>query len=580
VKVRKGFKLRYNTGTHKLDITDLKSIEEKKKFLAVLLLHVIQRNPDLINSLSSQVNDEVEIKEIICQNYEIATLLNLMRNLSNPKLNPWPQYLIKEPDNPDSYYLNNIPIRGLSPDLAWSMKNFIEKEKLGQSLPSTKLILSAIRYQWKHKLLKRIFDFLSLYYNPLKIYTAETIFKQTTLFHRNKFIVNANLMNDSFFINFNADLNLIINQSYAHVKVNDQIMITEPPISDVTLLRKFAQRIQPLIRDYFKLWFIEIEKIVLKVSDDSYTTDKPSDVEVKNITETIRTLVKLVDEKLIIEPVITKNEVVNHIKSRDSRGKPLTEDAAKKLDQISDWIIMQQLLNTLQLDKNITVFDIVSTDRLSYLKMGDKLVTDLYEVDLDLDQISIYKLDLSSLGIRTITKTSVDLLSKLRNLTGLDLSNNPGIQIENIHHDRLETLDLSHCGIEEPFNSVFPGLKHINLSYNNIISIDDEWFKGLPNLENLVLQANGLQTLDKQAFSIIPKLMDLDLSYNKDLILDRDVFAKLKKLRSLSLIDNSSIDELPTISSKLEKLELDGCNFGGKNFSDTDEIMDFLRGGP
>jgi len=101
-------------------------------------------------------------------------------------------------------------------------------------------------------------------------------------------------------------------------------------------------------------------------------------------------------------------------------------------------------------------------------------------------------------------------------------------------------------------------LQLLDLSENNIKSIDPETFANLQNLELLQLDQNQIISIDPQTFANLSNLLQLNLNQNQLTALDPQTFAKLTNLRSLSLDQNQLTAIDPGTFSNLQDLrELD-----------------------
>ena len=133
--------------------------------------------------------------------------------------------------------------------------------------------------------------------------------------------------------------------------------------------------------------------------------------------------------------------------------------------------------------------------------------------------------------------------------------------------------DLSHCtelylsyqnikSIDAGLWSHTPGLKKLNLSFNPLLKINKNTFKGLDGLEELRLKDASISFIEPDSFGHMNKLKRLDLTfnsldhvdakmltglcnmewlsfdYNRIKHFDRDSFAKMKKLKELRLQDH------------------------------------------
>ena len=104
------------------------------------------------------------------------------------------------------------------------------------------------------------------------------------------------------------------------------------------------------------------------------------------------------------------------------------------------------------------------------------------------------------LGENTLLNLHPDLFIGLSNLQSLILTNNPDLQIPTEHHfiisHSLTHLDLPGCNVSsvsvETFANV-SALEFLDLSYNNMRTVDINILKALPKLSKLYLDDNPLQ---------------------------------------------------------------------------------------
>jgi Leucine-rich repeat (LRR) protein len=96
-----------------------------------------------------------------------------------------------------------------------------------------------------------------------------------------------------------------------------------------------------------------------------------------------------------------------------------------------------------------------------------------------------------------------------------------------------------------PHTSMIPSLRELDLSCNEITSIEDHAFDNNAALRTLFLYENALTTIPSTVFSRLCYLVDLDLSYNKINVLDSTVFVGLRQLEELTL-DNNQLTTLPS----------------------------------
>ena len=129
----------------------------------------------------------------------------------------------------------------------------------------------------------------------------------------------------------------------------------------------------------------------------------------------------------------------------------------------------------------------------------------------------------------------------------------------------LYILDLSMNEITTIQPGVFSNLvdlRDLNLAANKISSLAEGSFSGIENLEGLRLQENHIEVLRSEYFKGLSKLNYLDLSCNRINTINSGVFDELDSLYDLSLLANQ-IQEIPAnafvgVSSNLTRLNLEG----------------------
>ncbi len=77
----------------------------------------------------------------------------------------------------------------------------------------------------------------------------------------------------------------------------------------------------------------------------------------------------------------------------------------------------------------------------------------------------------------------------------------------------------------------------INLSYKNILSVDEKTFQGLKQLSIIKLSDNQIEFLNP-VFNGLTNLTEIYLQFNEIIELNSKVFNGLKNLKILSLHDN------------------------------------------
>jgi hypothetical protein len=161
-------------------------------------------------------------------------------------------------------------------------------------------------------------------------------------------------------------------------------------------------------------------------------------------------------------------------------------------------------------------------------------------------------LDLSG---NSITKISSGVLDHFPRLVDLQLSGNHLDSIEvaeltSISHG-LRSLDLSLNSITHLFSAatiyVFSGLRNLNLTSNQLYTVEPSWFIAMPSLSSLELGANKFQSINGDTFRYAANLHRLVLSHLSDLRqIDCDSFVGLLSLEELHL---SSCPNLTAIHS-------------------------------
>lgn len=98
-----------------------------------------------------------------------------------------------------------------------------------------------------------------------------------------------------------------------------------------------------------------------------------------------------------------------------------------------------------------------------------------------------------------------------------------------------------NCEILELTNVTFMDgtlLDQLNISYNNITSLNANTFAGAENLRIIDLKCNKIEIIDKSAFGLLANLLFLDLSHNKIVSIEKSTFAPLKSLETLNVKNN------------------------------------------
>ncbi|CAH1961043.1 unnamed protein product [Acanthoscelides obtectus] len=106
----------------------------------------------------------------------------------------------------------------------------------------------------------------------------------------------------------------------------------------------------------------------------------------------------------------------------------------------------------------------------------------------------------------------------------------------------------------------------LELEYNQITRIDEEFFFTAINLEVLDLSHNSIESLDSQTFQHSVKLQKLDLSFNMIKHLPQEIFKPLENLNYLDLSYNllggflESTSLVSNLNPQITELKLNGMN--------------------
>ena len=214
-------------------------------------------------------------------------------------------------------------------------------------------------------------------------------------------------------------------------------------------------------------------------------------------------------------------------------------------------------LEYLNLDSN-------SIQTLKNVQFGLKLL----ELSLRFNKLSdlseIYSQGLNSLIISNNRIQTVNFIVHLSNLEYLDLSQNGLIKIEKnsfSHVDKLRYLNLS--GNKLDLDGEFLGysqtcLESLDLSFNDIKYIESAnlTFQYLSSLKALNMSNNQIKSLDSNALESLSQLSDLNLAWNNIGLIKRDYFLNLRKLRMLKIGFNL-LESIDILNNNLEYLDLE-----------------------
>ncbi|ALC39622.1 rk [Drosophila busckii] len=224
--------------------------------------------------------------------------------------------------------------------------------------------------------------------------------------------------------------------------------------------------------------------------------------------------------------------------------------------------------------KNLTALKVLELDDnlISSLPEGLSKLTQLQELSITSNRLrwindtelprSLQILDLRANPLSTITAGAFRGMSKLRKLILSDVRTLRKFpELEACH--ALEILKLDRAGIQEvPLNlcrqtprlkslelktnslKIIPNLSScrdlrlLDLSSNQIETLQGRPFYGLKQLHDLLLSYNRIKALPQDAFQGIPKLQLLDLEGNEIAFIHKDAFAAFTALEDLNLGNN------------------------------------------
>lgn len=202
----------------------------------------------------------------------------------------------------------------------------------------------------------------------------------------------------------------------------------------------------------------------------------------------------------------------------------------------------------------------ISSSFLKYLSLRNNSINSLYEKKLE----EINFIETVDLGFNSIQELDLSLLfenTDLENFKHLFLNNN---LIEKIRQSdfayftELFELDLSFNQLSSMETHAFRNLGHLNrlnLASNYLKELNSQIFMNLYQIRFLNLSSNYLECLDKNLFSDMKYLIDLDLSNNKLKFIQADLFRSLSRLINLNLDFNLNIKVLNDALNGLYSIE-------------------------
>ena len=197
---------------------------------------------------------------------------------------------------------------------------------------------------------------------------------------------------------------------------------------------------------------------------------------------------------------------------------------------------------------------------LSMLTLANNSLSSLDQTLFD-GLSSLEKLDLSGNRL-TSSQISKRLIKDLVKLTEFYLNHNQLTHFQESENlfatvkETLKVLKLNNNKINNLSKQIFKPLKNLielDLSYNEIKTLDESTLAGLKRVEHLLLGNNNLQTIHEKAFDPCSSLLVLDLSHN-GLEDPPEALKSLDVLQTIDLSDNSIQNVIGASFLKMQNL--------------------------
>ncbi|XP_074033247.1 uncharacterized protein [Leptinotarsa decemlineata] len=259
-------------------------------------------------------------------------------------------------------------------------------------------------------------------------------------------------------------------------------------------------------------------------------------------------------------------ESVSDMAFHNSSQLQVLDLSGNKLDRLGDrtfeGLVRLELLN---LERNAladlpeNIFERVRLQMLENINLARNLFEIAPLKSLQRQFFFVSSVDLSYNKIREIPTDD----SIMVNIKKLDLSFNPLVEktVTNILGEpkTIRELNLAGTNIRSIPRLETPFLKNLNLSHNNISSLDSHVFERITLLEELDLSDNKISDISNYSkiWKLLQNLQGLNISNNPIVSISDDDFAGLEKLRYLSLhsleecsrIEKKAFKEIPNLST-------------------------------
>ncbi|XP_072380256.1 uncharacterized protein [Diabrotica undecimpunctata] len=265
--------------------------------------------------------------------------------------------------------------------------------------------------------------------------------------------------------------------------------------------------------------------------------------------------------------LLTKNQLesISDMAFHNSTQLQVLDLSYNKLDRLGDRTFEGLVrLELLDLEGNLltdipeTIFERVRLQMLENINLARNLFEVAPLKPLQRQYFFVNSVDLSHNKLREVPADD----SIMVNIKRLDLSFNPLSKnaINNILSEpkTVREINLAGTGIQEVPRLETPFLKHLNLSQNNVSTLDVDSFERVTLLEELDLSNNSIQDMSNfsQIWKLLHNLQALNISYNPIASIANNDFVGLEKLRCLSLhsllecgrIEKNAFKAIPNLS--------------------------------
>lgn len=203
----------------------------------------------------------------------------------------------------------------------------------------------------------------------------------------------------------------------------------------------------------------------------------------------------------------------------------------------------------------------------------------LSELDLSKNSITcITDFNLSNLTVLNLSKNSVEFFQSSKSeshykLKSLDLSENKmsyfpllleknELQYLDISRNRLQSINVT--GNPE-YSYIFPKLRHLDMSYNQLRSIPESFFKCIRSLEVLNVSNNCLSSFSATGCLRVVKIIDLSFNSLQSLMFKENTLETLEELflqgNNLATLHHQVFQRLPRIRHlQLQQNNLEICS--------------------